>query len=459
MSVQSEASAEIGAPKAKAGGLLASRHYALFLLTVVYTSSFIDRSIINVLLQPIKEEFGASDTAMGFMTGFSFAIFYATLGLPIAMLADRTNRRNLVALAITVWSAMTAAGGIAQSFTQLVIARIGVGVGEAGSGPPSHSMIADIYPLAERTRAMAFYSSGIHLGSALGALIGGAVAYYWGWRMALFVVGVPGLLIALLVRFTLREPARGQSDGRTDGQVNMSLAKGAGEVFRISAFRPLILGFSHFWRSPTLRHLVIGCTLVAFIGYGAASFGAAYMMRVFGLNVAEVGIIAMLGGAMAVAGGLLSAWAADHFGKRDSRWVPWIVAATKMAALPFICLYYFQNELWIALVFYVPILLLAATYQGPTFGMVQTLSPLHMRAQASAILLFVINLIGMGTGPLFVGFLSDSLVPLTGNETESLRWSMFIVSCIGVWGAVHYYIAGKHYPGELAALQTNPESA
>ncbi len=240
-------------PNTGIGSMLKSRHYALFVLTVVYTSSFIDRQIISILLQPIKEEFILSDTALGVLGGVAFAIFYATLGIPMAMMADRSNRRNVIALAITVWSAMTALGGIAQNFTQLLAARIGVGVGEAGSGPPSHSIIADLYPLAERTRAMAIYSSGIYIGSALGALIGGTVALHYGWRSALLVVGLPGLAIALLVRFTLREPIRGQSDGKPRHIENLPLGKAARQVFRPESFKPLLEGFKYFWRSKTLR--------------------------------------------------------------------------------------------------------------------------------------------------------------------------------------------------------------
>jgi MFS family permease len=440
-------------PVIKKGGLLNSRHYALIILTLVYISSFIDRQIMSILLQPIKEEFGASDLEMGVLGGFAFAIFYATLGLPLAMVADRANRRNLIALSITVWSGMTALGGVAQNFTQLLLARIGVGVGEAGSGPASHSIIADLYPLEERTRAMAIYSTGIHIGASFGGLIGGVVAFYWGWREAFMVVGIPGLLIALLMRFTVKEPVRGQSEGATDAPEPVSIMRAAKQILHVDSFAPMAEGFRLFWQSKTLRHTIIGCTLVAFIGYGAALYGPAYMIRMFDMNLRDIGILSAAASVFAVAGGVGAAWVADHKGKEDPRWVPWIVAVTKFAALPFIIAYYFQDTLWVALLFYVPIIALGATYQGSTYSMVQTLSPKSMRAQSAAILLFVINLVGMGLGPTFVGAISDNLVSVVGDDTQSLRWALAIVSSLGVWGAYHYYLAGKYYPEELAAMQ------
>jgi len=442
-----------GSSSAKEGGLLNSRHYALAILTLVYMSSFIDRQIISILLQPIKEEFGASDLQMGVLGGFVFAIFYATLGLPLALMADKVNRRNLITLAITIWSGMTALGGFAQSYTQLLLARIGVGIGEAGSGPASQSMIADLYPLSERTRAMAIYSSGITIGVSLGSLIGGTVAFYWSWQAALMVVGLPGLLIALVLRFTVNEPRRGQSDGVTNSPEPISMGQAAKEVFRFSSFAPIWQGLKFFWQSPTLRHTLIGCTLVAFIGYGAALYGPAYMMRMFGLNTRDVGILGAAGSIFAVAGGFGAAWVADHWGNNDPTWVPRIVAITKFITLPFIILYYLQDSLWVALAFYIPIIAFSATYQGSTYSMVQTLSPRSMRALSSAILLFVINLVGMGLGPTFVGFLSDNLVSVVGDDTQSLRWALAIVSCMGAWGAFHYYLASKTYPAELAAMQ------
>ncbi|MFN3231866.1 MAG: spinster family MFS transporter [Alphaproteobacteria bacterium] len=412
-----------------------ARRYTMFLLVTVYTSSFIDRSIINILIQPIQDDFHVSDTAMGFLTGFAFAIFYATLGLPVARWADRSNRRNIIALAVTIWSAMTALSGFAQNFWQLALARVGVGVGEAGSSPPSHSMIADMYPLEERTSALAIYSWGIHIGIMLGAVLGGWIAETWGWRYAFFAVGFPGLLLALLVRFTIKEPARGQSGGAVVAQENIPFQ----DVFR------------HLWRVKSLRHTIIGCTLVAFVGYGVASWGAPFLMRSHDLTVGQVGLIlGPIAGFMGIIGAFASGKAADRLSLRDARWTPWIVFVCKMAAIPFIIGFYLVGDFWVAIWFLPLTVALGATYQGSTFAMVQTLSPLRMRAQASAVLLFVINLIGLGLGPSAIGIASDLLAPYYGEE--SLRYALFGVSMLGVWGAVHYYWAGKSYREDLADM-------
>ena len=188
------------------------RWYALGILVLVFTSSHVDRQIMGILLEPIKQDLGASDTQMGFLIGLTFALFYATLGMPIAMLADRANRRNIITAAITIWSGMTVVCGMAQSFFQLALARIGVGIGEAGSSPPSHSMISDMFPLSERGTAMGIYALGVNIGLLIAYLAGGWMSEHWGWRLTFIAVGVPGLLIALIVRFTVAEPERGASD-------------------------------------------------------------------------------------------------------------------------------------------------------------------------------------------------------------------------------------------------------
>lgn len=195
------------------GFTAAYRNYALFVLMLGYTANYVDRQILAILLEPIKQDLGVSDTQLGFLSGITFAIFYATLGVPIAMLADRTNRRNIVAAAIAIFSTMTVVCGFVTSFVQLALARIGVGIGEAGSSPPSHSMISDMFPPEKRASAMGVYSLGINIGILVGFLVGGWVSQWYGWRAAFFVVGAPGILIALLIRFTLKEPERGHADG------------------------------------------------------------------------------------------------------------------------------------------------------------------------------------------------------------------------------------------------------
>ena len=318
----------------------------------------------------------------------------------------------------------------------MVAARIGVGVGEAGGSPPAHSMIADMFPAKERVSAMAIYSSGIHIGGALGFFLGGWIAELYGWRMAFFAVGLPGLLLAAVFYFTVREPKRGEADGMVHADVKL----------------PISEGFRHLWGSKSLRHAIIGCTLVAFIGYGGVAWGASFLIRSHGLSLGEIATyFAIVAAVFGTGGAIFAGKIADRLGSKDARWVPWVVAVSKTAAIPLILVVYLVNEIWIIALAYPVVMALGATYQGSTFSMVQTLSPLRMRSQASAILLFVINLIGLGLGPWFVGGMSDALIPVFGDD--SLRYALLFVSMLGLWGAYHYYLAGKYYRQDLTKAQ------
>jgi MFS family permease len=423
-------------PIAQRRGSLLRRHYPLIILTLAYTSSHVDRGIVNILLQPIKLEFGVSDTLLGLMSGLAFAVFYATLGVPIAMWADRGNRRNIIALAVTVWSGMTAACGMAANFGQLLAARIGVGIGEAGSSPPSHSMISDLYPKEQRSTAMAFFSIGIYAGAMIGLVLGGWVVHHYGWRATFFVVGLPGLIIALLVRYTMQEPVRGHADGLAhDADLKASLL----DVIK------------HLWSTHSARHITIGLTLVSFVGYGGLIFGPSFFQRSLGMGAQEVGLIfgviaGFIGGLGAVTGGYL----ADRLSRTDMRWNAWVISVAKLVGMPLFIIFYMSSDLNIMIPVYVISTILGAFYIGPSFAMIQSLTPLHMRALTSAVMLFVLNFIALGFGPLTVGFVSDRLEPYFG--VESLRWALFLTSFIGVWAAVHYYWAGKTYREDIAKL-------
>ena len=413
----------------------AYRRYALFVLLLAYVSSYVDRQIMGVLLEPIRNEFLLTDTQMGFLGGIAFGIFYATLGIPIAFLADRWNRRNIITAAITVWSFMTVACAFVGGFWTLAAARVGVGVGEAGSSPPSHSMIADLYPAEERSGALAIYALGVYIGIMVGFLVGAYVAHDYGWRMAFVVVGAPGLLIALLVRFTLKEPPRGHSDGAAPAEV--------GPIDWDTAKTQVKAGFAHLWNDKVSRHVVIGVTLVSFVGYGGAYWGAAFFIRSHGMTLIEVGqnLAAVIGGA-GVFGAITGGRLADKLGAKDPRWTMWIVAFAKFVAAPIIVFFFLEMDTSVALIIYIPTVLLGAFYLGPSFAMIQPRAPVQMRALCSAIMLFILNIIGLGFGPQAVGLLSDALAPAYGQE--SLRYALLLLSFISVWGGVHYYLAGKH---------------
>lgn len=411
-----------------------TRRYVLGVLVVVYSFNFIDRQILSILLEPIKAELGLSDAQLGLLTGFAFAAFYATLGIPIARHADRSNRRNLIALALTVWSAMTALSGLAQNFWHLLIARIGVGVGEAGCSPPAHAIIADYYPVERRATALGIYALGIPFGILFGFLAGGWINEFFGWRAAFFVVGIPGLLLAVLVRLTVREPPRGLAEGRS----------GAAE-------QPTMLETARFlWSRSSFRHLALGGALTAFVGYAFTSWMPSFLVRSHGMTTGEIGtwlglILGIPGGIGIVLGGYL----ADRLGGRDARWYMWIVAVALTVTVPFSAAVFLADTPAIALALFGVPVLLGNFYQATTFSQAQGLVGLRMRAVAAAILLFILNIIGLGLGPYLVGVLSDAMSDRFG--IESLRYALFAASFVNLWAAAHYYVAGRHLKGDLAA--------
>ncbi len=410
----------------------ATRRYVLSILVVVYTFNFIDRQILSILLEPIKNDLQVSDTALGALSGFAFALFYATLGIPIARLADRSSRRNLIAIALTVWSGMTALSGLAQNYWQLLAARIGVGVGEAGCSPPAHSMIADYYPAHQRATALGIYALGIPLGILFGFIAGGWIEEFFGWRVAFFVVGIPGLILAIIFRLTVREPPRGLAEGRV-----------------MTAIQPSVTEtFGYLWAKKSFRHLAIGGALTAFVGYGLTTWAPSFLSRSHGMSSGEIGtwlglILGIPGGIGIVLGGFL----ADKFGSRDTRWFLWIVSVALVLSTPFAVGVYLSPTATGALIFLMLPVLLGNFYQATTFSQTQGLVPLGMRAVAAAVLLFIINIVGLGLGPQAVGIVSDLLKPEYGDD--SVRYALMIFSLVNLWSAWHYYVAGKYLKDEL----------
>ncbi len=419
------------------------RRYALGLLTAVYTVNYVDRQILAILLEPIKIELTLSDTQLGLLFT-TFGIFYATLGLPIAMLADRTNRRNVITAAMTVFSGMTAACAFVTSFWQLMLARILVGVGEAGSSPPSHSMIADMYEPKTRATALAIFSLGVNFGIFAGFLIGGYIAQWYGWRMAFLVVGLPGLALAVLVRITLREPARGHSEGRA-GQDEAEIAPTVLEVLQF------------LLAQPSFRHIAAGATLVSFVGYGAVAWLPPFLVRSHGMAVGDIGLALSL--IIGISGGLGTygaGWLADRWGQKDVRWYMWVVAFAGAATFPFGFSVYLVDDLSLALGLFIIPAAAGSLYLGPSLAMTQGLARLKMRAAASALLLFILNIIGLGLGPQAVGIVSDLLEPAYG--AESLRYALMSMTPLGLWGALHFYLAAKTLNEDLERATILPAS-
>ncbi len=422
------------------------RRYVLVLLTLVYALNFIDRQILVILQESIKADMGLSDTQLGLLTGFAFAIFYVSVGIPIARWADVGNRKNIISLAIAVWSGMTALSGLTQNFFQLLLARIGVGVGEAGGSPPAHSIISDYYPPEKRGTALSFYSTGVYMGILLGFLIGGWINHTFGWRMAFFVVGLPGFLVALLVRYTIREPKRGQSDDAS------SVGGGAPQQTTFKETVSVLLGLRSF------RFFALGAGLAAFTSYGIGNFMPSFLIRTYGFNNLEVGTsLALITGIGGAIGTFLGGYLADKFGKYDQRWYLWISGIPALISLPAVLFALFSgnSELTLAGLFIGT--MSGAFYLGPTIAMTHTLLSPSMRAMGSAVLFLILNLIGLGLGPLFVGMVSDALVGTYGDE--SLRYSLAITSLVGLLSAISYFIAAGRLNSDLKNLQSDEKKS
>ncbi len=409
-------------------------NYVLGVLFVVYVFNFIDRQILSILLEPIKQDLNASDTLLGFLTGTAFAIFYTFAGIPLARWADRGVRRNIITLGLALWSAMTAASGLARSFTQLAIARVGVGIGEAACSPPAHSLIADYFPPERRATALGIYAMGIHVGIMFGLLAGGWINEFFGWRTAFFVVGLPGLALALVLRFTVREPPRGHSEG----------GRAVGEVPSTAEVRRTL------WKLGSFRHISLAGAFLSFAGYGVAIWSPVFLIRVHGMGTGEVGTwLGLITGLAGPAGAFLGGWITDRMGLRDRRWFVWLPACVGPASLPFGALFLLWPDPHVALLLSIPSTLIGAMWLGPTFSTVQGLVGLRMRAVASAILLFVFNLIGLGLGPQSVGLLNDTLFADAGPE--AIRWSLLaVVVVMNLWGSVHFLLAARSIRADLA---------
>jgi len=389
------------------------RRHALALLFLAYVVNYIDRQIVTILQEPIRADLGLSDTQLGLMTGLSFALFYATLGVPIARLADRRSRSKLIAGAIMLWSVMTAACAAATSFWTMLLCRMGVGVGEAGLSPPAHSLISDYYEPERRATALAIYSVGIQVGVFLGFVAGGAINHFFGWRMAFLVVGLPGLLLALLIRFTMREPPRGQFDAP---------AADAGTVGNGTTG-----GLAALWRIRAFRYAALACGFHALVLYGHGHWAPPYLARVHGMALPEIAfwlaILAVLPGALGI---WLSGVVSDRLEQRAG-WSRLRVASTSLLLLmPFEIAYALAPNEGAALTFSAATHFLGGFYLAPTIAFVHGQMGARQRASASAILLLCLNLIGLGLGPLLVGLLSDLAVE-RGMGPDGLRYALLAI--------------------------------
>jgi predicted MFS family arabinose efflux permease len=423
-----------GSATADEEGHSSSARYLLGLLVLLYVINYIDRQILSVLLEPIKQDLGVSDTAMGLLTGLAFALFYTAAGIPIARQTDRGSRRNVILAGVVVWSVMTACCGLARNFVQLALARVGVGVGEATLNPAAHSLISDAFPPERRATALSLYNIGGNVGIMLGFIAGGWIGETFGWRQAFLVVGLPGLAAAILVRATLREPPRGHLEGLVDDTDEPSF----GEVLRF------------MMRQRTFRHLCLSSAFYAFGAYGFTIWGSAFLIRIHHMSLSETGIA--MGLVQGIGGGLgtyLGGMLADRFGRKDPRYLAWVPALGGVLAVPLLGVFLFWPDRNGALVAYAIAMVFSVFFVGPNYAVAQSLARLRMRAQAAALLLFAINLIGLGIAPLVVGVLNDSLAASLGDQ--AIRYSLMATGATSLLAVFHSLLAARSIREDLAA--------
>ena len=404
------------------------RWYVLILLTLVYALNIADRFSISTLIEPIRIELGLTDSGIAFLTGVALAIFYVFIGIPIAALADRANRRNIVAISLAIWSAMTACCGLAQSYWQLLFARFGVGIGEAGGTPPSTSIISDKFAPQRRPLALTVFSLGASLGAWVGASIVGSIAQIHGWRAAFLSLGIPGVALALIVRLTLREPRRGQMDSSAIPSAPAKL----GATLRFIASQ----------RSAV--HLLIGGTVATFWSWGLMWWAPTFLVRSHGMSVGEAGNL--LGPMHLIAGTLcivLAGWLMSRRAATDPRWVARLLGlTTALSTLPSIVIFATHNHslgtalLWI----FVPSIYF---FVGPSLGLLQNIVPAGMRAQTIAILLFSANFANLVLAPQLVGWMSDAFAASLAAGKDSLRWALVVIAPTGFWAAWHFWASAR----------------
>ncbi|MGB3624356.1 MAG: MFS transporter [Henriciella sp.] len=419
-----------------------NKFVVVVILSAIYGVNYVDRQIVAILLDPIKAEFGVSDTVLGLLAGPAFALFYATVGVPLAMLADRTSRKRLIAWSLGFFSLMTLACGLAAQFWQLLIARVLTGVGEAGTGPASQSLISDLFRPHERATAQAGYAVGVNVGLMIAFFCGGWIAQEFGWRVAFIAAGLPGLVLVVVLMAFVKEPLR---LGKADEPDNPTLV----DTVKV------------LWQRKSFLWLIIGGGLSAFASYGVTMFVPSFLMRSHGLNPADVGLILALfvglGGGTAT---FLSGVVADRLSRKDMRWNMYVPAIAALVSLPFWPIVIILDNSLLAIGALAIPLALGMVFIGPLIATVQTLAPVRMRARAAAIQMLIGNLIGLGLGPLVIGFVSDILRPSLGEN--SLRFALLAGVLASVLSIIAYIVAARSLrkdietTGEVRFGETGP---
>ncbi|MGN6515077.1 MAG: spinster family MFS transporter [Rhizomicrobium sp.] len=418
------------------GGASRTNHraYILLILTLVYVVNYLDRQILGILLPYIQKEFVLTDFEGGLLSGTVFAVIYATLGIPLATLADRWSRRNIIAASLATFSLMTVLSGYVGQFWQLLVTRFFTGIGEAGTGPSINSMIADLYPPDKRAGALAFYSAGLNVGLLFGFFGGGWILEHYGWRNAFIASGAPGLLLVFVLLFTVREPQRGLVDKLVDD----------------AAAPSLLTTVKRLWKLRSFRWMAVGGGMSAFGGYAGLAFIPKFLIVSHHMTPVQVGVaLSLLTGICGAVGTYMSGYFADRFGKRDVNWYMYVPIVATFLSVPFAPIFYLTPSTTVALMAAIGPATMGATYLGSLYAMAQGMVPLRMRAQTIGILLFVLNMIALGLGPATVGEISDLLKPYLG--ADSLRYALMTSIITGLLGAYCYWRATKTLKDDLAS--------
>jgi MFS family permease len=414
------------------------QYYVLFTLVLGYIFNVIDRSsVFGAVLPSIKKEIHASDLAMGLLSGATFAVFYSFLGIPIARLADRWSRVNVLALSIALWSAATTSCGAAWNYFSLFTSRAMTAVGEAGGSPPSHSLISDYFPISKRATALAVYAMSVPIGTSIGNYAAGWLNVEFGWRKTFVFIGLPGVLLAALMWLTIKEPPRGYSDG---------------PAARIRPSAPPFLEvFKFLIARNSFMHMSVAAALHSVVWYSGTTWNNTFFVWSHGLNSGQAGqriaMFSLIGAIGSFAGGLL----ADKLSVRkgDKRWYMWVPGIACVIMVPFQLAAYLSRDLEVVVpITFSLMFVFASMFFGPSFAVAQSIATVRMRAVAASVLLFIQTIIGMTLGPAIVGQISDMLKPVVG-EGWGIAYPMAAIGVVNVWAAVHYFLAARRYREDL----------
>ncbi len=419
------------------------RTFALLLLTLVYGFNFIDRQIMGILAPFIQKDLGLTNTELGLLIGLAFAVFYTFVAIPIAWLADRFNRVNILSIALATWSAFTALTGLANNFVQVALARMGVGIGEAGGSPPSHSIISDMYPKEERASALGVYSMGIPLGIMAAYFVTASLMDVSedqvNWRQIFIFLGLTGIALAVVVKLVLKEPVRGAMELTSSTTISKP---------------PFLESLKVLMRIPAWWAMCFGIAFGSFVSYAKSAFQTKYLVTLdpsFDFQTLVI-ILGIMNGTTYAGGAFFGARLADRWGKKDIRAYGWLPAIAMLLCLPVGIIGWWVDSVEMHLVFATFALLLLGIYLGPSFAIAQTLAPIHMRAMSTALFFFILNMIALGGGPTFAGWLMD-VFGNNYNEIESIRYSLTVTTCVFIPSVISFLLVSKFLPKDWKAAE------